>query len=205
MNVPEQPGRLVLVRHGQTEWSRSGQHTGRTDIGLTEVGRSEAEAARRTLEGWDIARVVSSPLLRARTTAELVDLGPGIEFDDDLMEWDYGVWEGTRTLDNRESDPDWSIWTTDVADGESVEEVGARADRAIARLGVEHGGGDVAVFAHGHFLSILIARWCGLPAIEGRRFKLETATVSLLDHHRELRVLRTLNHRCGDVLRDPSH
>ena len=192
--------RLVLIRHGQTEWSRTGQHTGRTDIELTDHGRSEAELARRTLVGWDLARVVSSPLRRALETAEIVGLPPEIEIDPDLQEWDYGEWEGTKTPDNRETDPDWSIWTTGISDGESVDEVGARADLAIARWSEAVPDGDVAVFAHGHYLTILIARWCGLPAIEGRRFKLDTATVSLVDHHRELRVLRTLNHRCGDVL-----
>ncbi len=195
--------RLVLIRHGQTEWSRTGQHTGRTDIELTDHGRSEAELARRTLVGWDLARVVSSPLRRAHETAEIVGLAPEIEIDPDLQEWDYGEWEGTKTLDNRETDPEWSIWTTGIADGETVDEVGARADRVIARWSEAVPDGDVAVFAHGHYLAILIARWCGLPAIEGRRFKLDTATVSLVDHHRELRVLRTLNHRCGDVLVAP--
>lgn len=195
--------RLVLIRHGQTEWSRTGQHTGRTDIELTDHGRSEAELARRTLVGWDLARVVSSPLRRAHETAEIVGLTPEIEIDPDLQEWDYGEWEGTKTLDNRETDPDWSIWTTGIADGETVDDVGARADRVIARWSEAVPDGDVAVFAHGHYLAILIARWCGLPAIEGRRFKLDTATVSLVDHHRELRVLRTLNHRCGDVLVAP--
>ncbi len=195
--------RLVLIRHGQTEWSRTGQHTGRTDIELTDHGRSEAELARRTLVGWDLARVVSSPLRRAHETAEIVGLAPEIEIDTDLQEWDYGEWEGTKTLDNRETDPEWSIWTTGIADGETVDEVGARADRVIARWSEAVPDGDVAVFAHGHYLAILIARWCGLPAIEGRRFKLDTATVSLVDHHRELRVLRTLNHRCGDVLVAP--
>ena len=199
---------LLVIRHGQTEWSKSGQHTGRTDIPLTDVGRDEARAAARTLDGWNITTAYTSPLIRARETAELVAPACGLTVDENLVEWDYGVYEGESTPETRERIPDWSVWTHEIVDGESVEEVGARADAFIERFGDDaeraRQDGNAVVFAHGHFLAILIARWCGLPAVEGRRFALATATVSLLGHHREDRVIRALNHRCGDVLDPPS-
>lgn len=195
---------LLVIRHGQTEWSRTGKHTGRTDIPLTDVGRDEARAASTTLDGWNIERAYSSPLIRARDTAELVGPSCGLEIDDDLVEWDYGIFEGETTPETRERIPDWSVWTHDIVDGESVDEVGARADAFIRRFDADVSDGNGVVFAHGHFLAILIARWCGLPAVEGRRFALATATVSLLGHHREDRVIRALNHRCGDALDPPS-
>lgn len=194
---------LLVIRHGQTEWSVLGKHTGRTDVPLTEVGRGEARDAARTLEGWSLARAYSSPLSRARETAELVAPPCGLEFDDDLLEWDYGEFEGETTPQSRQRIPGWSVWTHTITGGESYDEVGERADRFIARAEREVPSGNVAVFAHGHLLAILIARWCGLPAIEGRRFALATATVSLLGWHREDRVIRALNHRVGDVLDPP--
>lgn len=195
---------LLVIRHGQTEWSKTGKHTGRTDVSLTEVGRDEAKAASRTLGDWSVDRVYSSPLVRAHETAQLVGLEPEIQIEPDLMEWDYGVYEGERTAETRESIPDWSVWTHEMLNGESVEEVGARADAFLARFTSElPTNGVAAVFAHGHFLAILIARWCGLHPVEGRRFALATATVSLLGWHREDRVVRALNHRCGDALHPP--
>lgn len=192
-------GRLILVRHGQTEWAKIGRHTGRTDIELTDQGRDEAVAARATLDGLEIAAVFSSPLRRARETAEIVGLEPDIEFDDRLLEWDYGPAEGQRTVDMREHIEDWSVWTHPETTAETVGDVGDRVDRFIgdALAGLS---GDVAVFAHGHLLAVFIARWLNLEAVEGRRFKLDTATVSLLDFHRQDRVIRALNHRCGDRL-----
>ncbi len=192
-------GRLILVRHGQTEWAQLGRHTGRTDIELTEQGRAEATAARATLQHLTFSAVFSSPLQRARETAEIVGLTPEISLDDRLLEWDYGSAEGQRTIDMRERIPDWSVFTHPETTAETVDDVGARIDDFIneALRGMR---GDVAVFAHGHLLAVFIARWLQLPAIEGRRFKLETATVSLLDFHREDRVIRALNHRCGDRL-----
>lgn len=194
---------LLVIRHGQTDWSLTGRHTGRTDIELTDVGRDEARAAARTLAGWNLERAYTSPLVRARETAELVSPSCGLVVDDSLVEWDYGVYEGESTPQTRERVPDWSVWTHEIVGGESVDQVGERADRFLRRFESEVTAGSAVVFAHGHFLAILIARWCGLPAAEGRRFALATATVSLLGSHREDRVIRTLNHRVGDALDPP--
>ena len=199
------PGsRLLVIRHGETAWSKSGRHTGRTDIPLTEQGRREAGAAARTLTGWAIDRAYTSPLIRARSTAELVRPGGDLVVDDALLEWDYGIYEGETTPQTRERIPGWSVWTHEIHGGETVDQVGERADSFLRRFDDEVGDGTGVVFAHGHLLAILIARWCGLPAVEGRRFALATATVSLLGWHREDRVVRALNHRCGDVLDPPA-
>lgn len=194
---------LLVIRHGETDWSRTGKHTGRTDIPLTDQGRDEARSAAATLVDWHIDRVYSSPLQRARETAELVGLAPPIEIDSSLVEWDYGDFEGVRTADTRVDHPGWSVWTNEITGGESVDQVGERADAFLARLDRDVPDGTAVVFAHGHYLAILIARWCGLEAVEGRRFALATATVSLLGSHREDRVVRALNHRCGDSLHPP--
>jgi len=195
---------LLLIRHGETEWSRVGRHTGRTNLALTDVGRQEAVDVARTLHDWPIDRVYSSPLARARETADLSGFGSVVRVDDRLVEWDYGIYEGQRTAETRVTIPDWSVWTHPIVDGESVDEVGDRADAFLDTVEREVGNGNAAVFAHGHVLAILIARWCGLAAIEGRRFALATATVSLLGAHREDRVVRALNHRCGDRLHPPA-
>ncbi len=195
---------LLVIRHGETEWSRTGRHTGLTDIPLTDQGRAEAAAARRTLLDWQVDQVVTSPLVRAKETAELVALDAPLRVDERLVEWDYGIYEGERTTETRRSIPDWSVWTHEIVGGESVESVGERVDAVLADVEAERADGVTAVFAHGHLLAILIARWCGLPAVEGRRFALATATVSLLGWHREDRVVRALNHRCGDALHPPS-
>jgi broad specificity phosphatase PhoE len=195
---------LLVVRHGQTEWSKLGKHTGRTDVPLTEQGRSEALAAARTFRGWTIERYYSSPLQRARQTAQLVVPTRTIELDDRLVEWDYGDFEGQTTPQSREKIPGWSVWTHEITNGESVEQVGERVDAFFERLVDEVPSGNAAVFAHGHFLAILIARWCGLHPVEGRRFALATATVSLLGWHREDRVVRALNFRVGNVLDPPA-
>ncbi|MAT03813.1 MAG: histidine phosphatase family protein [Acidimicrobiaceae bacterium] len=194
---------LLVIRHGQTEWSKVGKHTGRTDIPLTDVGRQEATDAAHTLEGWNLVRAYCSPLRRARETAELVSPACGIVVDRDLVEWDYGDFEGETTPESRERIPDWSVWTHEITGGETADEVGARADAFLARFDAEVPSGNGVVFAHGHFLAILIARWCGLPAVEGRRFALATATVSLLGWHRADRVIRALNHRVGRILDPP--
>ena len=195
---------LLVIRHGETEWSRIGRHTGRTDVPLNDQGRDEARAAARTLDGWSIGRAFASPLGRARETAELVDPACGVLVDPDLVEWDYGVYEGRTTPEIRDEEPAWSVWTHPMKGGESIDEVGARVDRFLSRALSELESGNAAVFAHGHVLAILIARWCELPPIEGRRFPLATATVSLLGWHREDHVIRALNHRAGDTLDPPS-
>lgn len=194
---------LLVIRHGQTAWSVAGKHTGRTDVPLTDVGRQEARDAALTLHGWNLERAYTSPLQRARETAEIVAPPCGLVVDADLAEWDYGVFEGETTPQSRERLPGWSVWTHDMTNGETVDAVGERADRFIARVDAEVPDGNAVAFAHGHLLAILIARWCGLPAVEGRRFDLATATVSLLGWHREDRVIRALNHRVGDVLDPP--
>lgn len=195
---------LLVIRHGQTEWSVAGRHTGRTDVPLTELGRAEALDAARTLSGWHLTRAFASPLERARETAELVDLPVPLTVDADLAEWDYGRWEGVTTDAARVEQPGWSVWTHPMTGGESLDELGERADRFVERVCREVPHGNVAVFSHGHLLSVLIARWCGLAPVEGRRFYLATATVSLLGWHREDRVIRALNHRAGEVLDPPS-
>jgi len=195
---------LLVIRHGETEWSRLGRHTGSTDIPLNAQGRQEARDAARTLDGWNIARAYTSPLERARETAELVEPACGVVVDRDLVEWDYGVYEGRTTLEIREAEPAWSVWTQPMKGGESIDDVGARVDRFLARVASEAETGNAAVFAHGHVLAILIARWCGLAPIEGRRFPLATATVTLLGWHREDQVIRALNHRAGNTLDPPS-
>ena len=192
-----------MIRHGETEWSRTGRHTGRSDVPLNDQGREEARDAARTLDGWSITRAYTSPLGRARETAELVEPARGLAVDDDLVEWDYGVYEGRTTPEIREAEPAWSVWTHPMKGGESIDDVGARVDRFLARVLVELDTGNAAVFAHGHVLAVLIARWCGLEPIEGRRFPLATATVSLLGWHREDHVIRALNHRAGDTLDPP--
>jgi broad specificity phosphatase PhoE len=195
---------LLVIRHGQTEWSVAGRHTGRTDIPLTEVGRAEALDAARTLAGWHVVRAYTSPLGRARETAEIVGLPCDLTVDQNLLEWDYGVFDGVTTTAARQTIPDWSVWSHAMTGGESLTEVGERADRFIERALAEAPSGNVAVFSHGHLLAVLIARWCQLDPVEGRRFYLATATVSLLGWHREDRVIRALNHRAGEVLDPPS-
>ena len=198
------PSQLLVIRHGQTEWSKVGKHTGRTDIALTDRGRDEARDAARTLDGWSVQRAYCSPLVRARETAEIVDPPCGLTIDPDLREWDYGDFEGETTPQSRERIPGWSVWTHEITGGESYDEVGARVDAFLERCATEVADGNAVVFAHGHLLAILIARWCGLQPIEGRRFALATATVSLLGWHREDRVIRALNHRVGRILDPPS-
>jgi probable phosphoglycerate mutase len=193
----------LVIRHGETEWSRAGRHTGRTDVPLTVAGREEARDAALTLDGWSIAGAYASPLARARETAEIVAPPCGIVVDDDLVEWDYGIYEGRTTPEIRSQIAVWSVWTNPINGGESIDEVGVRVDRFLTRVLADVESGNVAVFAHGHVLAILIARWCGLAPIEGRRFPLATATVSLLGWHREDQVVRALNHRVGDTLDPP--
>jgi len=183
--------RVVLVRHGQTEWSESGRHTRRTDIPLDEAGRRNAEGVRERLAGWTFARGLTSPLSRARETCRLAGLGDRAELVDDLQEWDYGDYEGRRTVDIREETPGWDLWADGVPGGETVTEVGARADRVIAQA--RAAGGDVALFAHGHLLRVLGARWVDLPPVEGSRLALGTGAVSVLGWERERAVLEHWN------------
>ena len=186
-------GELWLIRHGETAWSRSGQHTGRTDIPLTEQGERQAVLLGRRLAGREFALVLTSPLQRARETCRLAGYGGAAREEPDLREWDYGVYEGRTTGEIRQEAPGWTIWSAAVRDGESAEEVGARGDRIIARCAEV--GGDVALFAHGHVLRILAARWLGLLASGGRYLALDAASLSVLGHEHEQRVIRSWNER----------
>jgi len=185
---------LVLVRHGETEWSSTGRHTGRTDIGLTAQGRSQADQIAAKLGGRTFAQVWTSPLVRALETCERAGLSTTAQTLDDLMEWDYGEYEGTTTAEVRVDVPAWSVWTHPIIGGESVNEVGDRADAILDRA--LRADGDLCLFAHGHFLRILAARWLGLPADAGRLLALDTATVSTLGFERETHVVRTWNEGC---------
>ncbi len=185
---------VVLVRHGETEWSRSGQHTGRTDVPLTEVGRGQADRVAAALGGRSFALALASPMGRARETCERAGLGDLAEITADLREWDYGAYEGRTTADIRKEVPEWSVWTHPITGGESSEQVGARADSVIDR--VVNADGDVVLFAHGHVLRILSARWLGLEASAGRLLGLDTATISTLGFERENRVIRRWNDDC---------
>jgi broad specificity phosphatase PhoE len=190
--------RLILVRHGETEWARTGQHTGRTDIPLTELGRLQAMVLGDRLRGRTFDRVISSPLARAFETCRLAGVAEQAEVSDDLMEWDYGEYEGRRTADIREEGPGWSIWRDGAPGGETAADVGARTDRVIAQA--QTSGGETVVFAHGHYLRVLTARWLGLPPEAGRLFALAPATLSILGYEREQPVIVRWNDRCHLVL-----
>jgi probable phosphoglycerate mutase len=182
---------LWLVRHGETEWSRDGRHTGRTDLPLTEHGREQAAAVAPLLAGHEFAAVFTSPLRRARDTAALAGLDA--QPLDELHELDYGDYEGVTTAEIRETVPDWSVWTYPSPGGESLEEAGARADAVIARA--DAAGGDVLLVSHGHFLRILAARRLQQPPAFGAHLRLDTATVSVLGHERETPVVARWNVR----------
>lgn len=172
---------LYLVRHGETEWSRDGRHTSTTDLPLTAAGEQTARALAPTLSRQDFDLVLTSPLRRARHTAELAGF-PDAQDEPDLAEWDYGDYEGVTTPQIRETVPGWTIWTHPVPGGESASDVATRLDRVVERVrSVE---GTVLVFAHGHSLRALTARWLGLDVAEGRHFLLDTATVSVLGDDR---------------------
>jgi probable phosphoglycerate mutase len=186
---------LWLVRHGETEWSLDGRHTSVTDIPLTEHGRKRAEELRDFLKGTQFAAVLVSPMQRARETCEIAGFGDVAVIDDGLQEWNYGESEGKTTAEMRKKyGPAWSVWTNPIVGGESVEQVGERADGVIARAVAAAGdNGKVALFAHAHILRILAARWMGLPAIDGRLLALSTGSVSVLGYERETRVISRWN------------
>jgi broad specificity phosphatase PhoE len=182
---------VILVRHGATEWSVSGQHTSRTDLPLTQDGRKNARCLPQRLAAHHFALVLTSPLSRARETAELAGLGDVAQVDDDLRELEYGEYEGRTTAEIREERPGWDVWTDDSPGGETPAEAGRRADRVIERALAA--GGDVALFGHGHMLRILGARWIELDADEGGRLALSTGAVSELGFERERRVIHVWN------------
>ena len=190
--------RLWLVRHGETEWSASGRHTSRTDVELTGEGESAARALAERLAGVEFARVLCSPRLRARRTAELAGFGDaaGVEVLDDLAEWDYGDDEGLTTPEIREQRPGWSVWTDGPRGGETAAQVASRADRVVAA--VRAGTGDVLAFSHGHLCRVLGARWIGQPVSLGAHLELATASVSVLGWERETPTLERWN-ETGDL------
>jgi probable phosphoglycerate mutase len=190
--VPDHPTQEIwLVRHAETEWSLRGLHTGRTDVSLTDPGRARARELAAVLRDRRFALVLTSPLGRARETAALAGLGEAAQPREDLMEWDYGDYEGITTAEIRETDPDWYLWRDGVPGGETADEVAARCDRIIAEvLSVD---GDVAIVAHGHVLRALSARWVEEPVRLGGRLFLSTGSYSVLGFEREVRVIRHWN------------
>ena len=182
---------VVLVRHGETEWSREGRHTGRSDVPLTPQGREDAHALAQVLQGRHFHTVLTSPLQRARDTCALAGFAAQAELAPDAMEWDYGEYEGLTSAQIRARRPDWLLWRDGCPGGEQPAGVGARADRVVARL--LQAGGDSAVFAHGHLLRVLAARWLELPPAEGGRLALSTAALCLLGFEHDLRVVQRWN------------
>ena len=185
------PAQLVLVRHGETEWTISGQHTGMTDIPLTDRGREQGAVLGTELTERTFVRVLSSPLSRALETCRLAGLGDQVETTDALLEWNYGEYDGLTTDEIRLRRPRWSLWMDGVPGGETAGAVGLRVDTLLNELREEEG--DVILFAHGHVLRVLTARWLGLPPSDGRLFALQPATVSTLGYERETSVIRSWN------------
>ena len=181
---------LVLVRHGETEWSLSGRHTSRTDLPLTDAGRERAQALAGPLAQRPFDLVLCSPLLRARETCRLAGFGESAVLCDDLREWDYGEYEGLTTPESRARRPDWSLWRDGCPGGESPEQVGSRASAVLRRAAA---AGDVLLFAHGHILRVLTARWIEMSAAAGARFELSAGALSRLGFERETRVVREWN------------
>jgi broad specificity phosphatase PhoE len=191
--------RLFLIRHGETEWTLSGRHTGRTDIALTARGEDGARELGRRLRGIAFGRVLTSPRQRARRTCELAGLAPA-EIEPDLAEWDYGDYEGRESADIRVGRPDWNLFRDGCPGGERPAQVAERADRLIARLRAQDG--NVALFSHGQLLCVLAARWIGLAVIEAQHLPLATASLSLLasDPHRaEVPVIALWNSSCVEL------
>lgn len=182
---------LWLIRHGETEWSLSGAHTSRTDIPLTERGKERATKIRNYLAQRKFSLVLASPLERAWETCRIAGYADVAQIEENLREWDYGIFEGRTTADIRKDQPDWSIWDSPVPEGEPVEHVAARAQKVIDRALLV--GGEVALFAHAHILRILAATWLGLEPRGGRLFALGTGSVSTLGYERETRVICTWN------------
>jgi len=190
-NIKMQSQRVYLIRHGETEWSLSGRHTGITDIPLTENGRRVARRLKPVLIKQNFTTVLTSPLERARKTCELAGFGGRAEIESDLMEWNYGDYEGLTSKQIRDKVPGWLLFRDGCPGGESPKQVGARVDHAIAR--VRAVAGDVAIFSHGHILRVFAARWIGLPVLAGCHLLLDTATLSILGYYQETPALKTWN------------
>lgn len=188
--------RVVLVRHAKTAWSLSGQHTGTTDLPLTDEGRAATRLLAERLAGQRFARVLTSPLQRALETCRIAGFADQAQARDDLVEWDYGAYEGRTTADIRSDNAEWDLWRDGAPGGESPADVQRRVDRVVAELLKQCAkGGDVLVFAHGHSLTALAVRWLGLPVSAGRHLSLGTGSVSTLGWKREVRVLEVWNDR----------
>ena len=183
--------RVFAIRHGETAWSLSGQHTGTTDIPLTENGRRLAERIRPALAKEKFALVLTSPMQRARETCRLAGLGERAVVEPDLVEWNYGDYEGVTTEQIHQKAPGWQIFRDGCPGGETPDQVGARADRVIARA--RAAAGDVALFAHGHLLRVLVGRWLGLPAGAGQHFLLDTGTLNVLGYYRDIPAVKIWN------------
>ena len=182
---------VYLIRHGETEWSLSGQHTGITDLPLTENGRKVGKRLQPVLAKETFVLVLTSPLERARMTCELAGLGEHAEIDRDLMEWNYGEYEGLTPKQIDAKTPGWVIFSDGCPGGENPEQVGVRVDRVIARIRTV--AGHVALFAHGHIFRVFAARWLGLPATAGCHFLLDTATLSILSYYRNVPAVKRWN------------
>jgi len=189
--VKDRISEIWIVRHGETEWSRAGRHTGRTDVALTQAGKREASTLRRAFRGRTFALVLSSPLSRAWETCRLSGYGDVAQTTDDLLEWDYGAAEGRTSAEIQREHPGWTIWTGGAPMGETIDSVAERAQRVIDRAAAA--GGDVLLFAHGHVLRILTARWLGLEPRAGRLFALATASIGVLGVESGTRVMRSWN------------
>jgi len=189
MSTPKQ--QVFLIRHGETEWSVSGQHTGVTDIPLTDNGRRVATSLKPMLAKETFAKVWTSPLQRARETCELAGLGERAEVDRDLMEWNYGDYEGLTPKQIHVKAPGWMIFTDGCPGGESPKQMGERVDRVITKIRTVDG--HVALFAHGHVFRVFAARWLGLPAEAGRYFLLDTATLNILGYYRDIPAVKRWN------------
>jgi broad specificity phosphatase PhoE len=189
-HADEAEDQLWLVRHGETKWSRSGQHTSTTDLPLTEVGEAAARTLVGSLAGTDFVQVLTSPRHRAIHTAELAGF-PDAKLDEDLAEWSYGDYEGLTTAEIRKTVPDWSVWTHPSPGGETAPQVAERLDRVVARA--RAADGKTLVFGHGHSLRALAARWLGLDVSEGRLLALDTSTISVLGVDRGTQVIRQWN------------
>jgi len=188
--MTESPGTLWIIRHGQTEWSRDGRHTSRTELELLPEGEQQARKLVARLAGVEFDLVLTSPRARARRTAELAGVGHA-HVEEDLAEWDYGDYEGLTTAEIRDVVPDWRVWTHGCPGGEDPATVSARMDRVVAKVRAK--GGRVLVFSHGHASRALAVRWLGQPVSEGRLFSLDTATISVLAYEREAPVVARWN------------
>lgn len=190
-NEPSMPLSLYFFRHGQTAWSLSGQHTGKSDIPLTAQGEDEARALRPWVQQIEFSLVLTSPRIRARRTCELVGLGDSVEIEPDLAEWDYGDYEGIRSADIRKERPQWNIFSDGCPNGEMPAQVSERVDRLITRLSSK--SGNIALFSHGHLGLALAARWIGLAIEQGRHLQLSTASLSILSSTPSYPVTRVIS------------